>query len=93
MALALQDAPSPHMHAGSRLEVLRVFPKTRADQLRRGPVGHLGYFRNAFPARLVDEHAYADFLAFCQLSPGPASGQVGFSIGRAGRRRLDVGLS
>jgi chromate transporter len=35
---------------------------------------------------VVDEHAYADLVGLCQILPGPASSQVGFSIGlmRAG---------
>ena len=36
--------------------------------------------------RWLDERAYADLVALCQFLPGPASSQVGFSIGltRAG---------
>src|SRR5438105_7642243 len=55
-----------------------------------GPVAHLGYFRAEFVARRkwLDEHAYADLVGLCQFLPGPASSQVGFSIGlmRAGYR-------
>jgi len=53
-----------------------------------GPVAHLGYFRNEFVARRkwLDEQSYADLVALCQFLPGPASSQVGISIGllRAG---------
>ena len=53
-----------------------------------GPIAHIGYFREEFVARRrwLDEHAYADLVALCQFLPGPASSQVGFSIGllRAG---------
>ncbi len=53
-----------------------------------GPVAHLGYFRNEFVARRqwLDEQSYADLISFCQFLPGPASSQVGLSIGlyRAG---------
>ncbi|GHE21821.1 chromate efflux transporter [Halomonas urumqiensis] len=53
-----------------------------------GPIAHLGYFRTEFVARRqwLDEHAYADLVALCQFLPGPASSQVGFSLGlmRAG---------
>ena len=53
-----------------------------------GPVAHLGYFRNEFVERRkwLDEQSYADLVALCQFLPGPASSQVGFSIGlmRAG---------
>jgi chromate transporter len=53
-----------------------------------GPIAHIGYFRNEFVTRRkwIDEHAYADLVGLCQFLPGPASSQVGFSIGlmRAG---------
>jgi len=39
--------------------------------------------RNAFVVQRhwLDERAYADLLALCQFLLGPASSQVGFSIG------------
>ncbi len=53
-----------------------------------GPVAHLGYFRSEFvdKRRWLDEAAYSDILALCQFLPGPASSQVGMSLGlmRAG---------
>jgi chromate transporter len=53
-----------------------------------GPIAHIGYFRDEFGMRRkwVDEHTYADLVGLCQFLPGPASSQVGFSIGlmRAG---------
>jgi chromate transporter len=53
-----------------------------------GPVAHLGYFRGEFVARRqwLDEAAYTDIIALCQFLPGPASSQVGITIGilRAG---------
>jgi chromate transporter len=53
-----------------------------------GPIAHLGYFHEEFVVRRhwLDEKAYADLVALCQFLPGPASSQVGFSIGlmRAG---------
>ena len=53
-----------------------------------GPVAHLGYFRAEFVERRkwLDEAAYADIVALCQFLPGPASSQVGVTIGmlRAG---------
>jgi len=53
-----------------------------------GPIAHLGYFRDEFVVRRgwLDEKAYADLVALCQFLPGPASSQVGMSIGilRAG---------
>jgi chromate transporter len=53
-----------------------------------GPIAHIGYFREEFVMRRrwLDEPAFADLVALCQFLPGPASSQVGFSIGlmRAG---------
>lgn len=53
-----------------------------------GPIAHLGYFREEFVARRqwLTERAYADLVALCQFLPGPASSQVGISLGflRAG---------
>src|SRR5690606_40121580 len=53
-----------------------------------GPIAHLGYFRHEFVERRrwLDERAYADLVALCQILPGPASSQVGFALGlrRAG---------
>ena len=48
-----------------------------------GPVAHLGYFRDelVLRRRWLDEAAYADLVALCQFLPGPASSQVGFSLG------------
>jgi chromate transporter len=53
-----------------------------------GPVAHLGYFRAEFVERRrwLDDAAYADTVALCQILPGPASSQVAFALGmrRAG---------
>jgi chromate transporter len=53
-----------------------------------GPIAHIGYFRNEFVLRLrwLDEAAFAEIVGLCQSLPGPASSQVGFTIGllRAG---------
>lgn len=74
-------------HAGSPLEVLRIFLKLGLTCFG-GPIAHIGYFRDEFVVRRkwIDEHAYADLVGLCQFLPGPASSQVGFSIGlmRAG---------
>ena len=47
-----------------------------------GPVAHLGYFRDEYVTRRewLDEAAYADLVALCQLLPGPASSQVGMAV-------------
>ena len=48
-----------------------------------GPIAHLGYFRREFVLRRqwIDEAGYGDLIALCQFLPGPASSQVGFSLG------------
>jgi chromate transporter len=72
---------------GTPLEVLRIFLKLGLTCFG-GPIAHIGYFRDEFVVRRkwIDEHAYADLVGLCQFLPGPASSQVGFSIGlmRAG---------
>lgn len=48
-----------------------------------GPIAHLGFFREEYVhrRRWLDDKAYADLVALCQLLPGPASSQVGIAIG------------
>jgi chromate transporter len=69
------------------LEVLLAFSKLGMSSFG-GPIAHIGYFREEFVVRRrwLDEHAYADLVGLCQFLPGPASSQVGFSLGlmRAG---------
>ena len=50
-----------------------------------GPVAHIGYFRDAFVTRRrwIEDRAYADLVALCQMLPGPTSSQVGIGIGLA----------
>jgi chromate transporter len=73
--------------SGSALEVLAAFLQLGLTSFG-GPIAHIGYFREAFVVRRrwLDEHAFADLVSLCQFLPGPASSQVGFSIGlmRAG---------
>src|SRR5690348_15546751 len=73
--------------AGSPFEVLLIYLKLGLSCFG-GPIAHIGYFRDEFVVRRrwLDESAYADVVALCQFLPGPASSQVGFSIGlmRAG---------
>jgi chromate transporter len=79
--------PATPAETGSALEVLQVFLKLGLSSFG-GPIAHIGYFRDEFVTRRrwLDEQAYADLVALCQFLPGPASSQVGFSIGlmRAG---------
>ena len=48
-----------------------------------GPIAHLGYFREEFVnrRRWISDRAYADLVALCQFTPGPASSKVGIGIG------------
>jgi chromate transporter len=68
-------------------DVLKVFLKLGLTSFG-GPIAHLGYFRREFVERRcwLSDEAYTDLVALCQFLPGPASSQVGFSIGltRAG---------
>jgi chromate transporter len=72
---------------GSAIEVLIAFAKLGVSCFG-GPIAHIGYFRHEFVVRRrwLDEQGYADLVALCQFLPGPASSQVGFSLGlmRAG---------
>lgn len=87
MTIVTQSAEMQKLQVGSPLEVLRVFLKLGLTCFG-GPIAHIGYFRDEFVVqrRWLDEHAYADLVALCQFLPGPASSQVGFSLGlmRAG---------
>ena len=75
-------AVQKHSRSGSPLEVLLAFGNLGVTCFG-GPIAHIGYFREEFVVRRrwLDEHAYADLVALCQFLPGPASSQVGFSIG------------
>jgi chromate transporter len=75
------------MRERSALEVLRTFLKLGLTSFG-GPIAHIGYFREEIVVRRrwVDDATYTDIVALCQFLPGPASSQVGFSLGliRAG---------
>jgi chromate transporter len=89
MTIAAHSADMKEQRTGSPLEVLRVFFRLGVTCFG-GPIAHIGYFRDEFVMRRrwIDEQAYADLVGLCQFLPGPASIQVGFSIGlmRAGYR-------
>jgi chromate transporter len=84
------DDSTPLMVTGARVrspEVLRIFLKMGLISFG-GPVAHIGYFRDEFVLRRrwIDDPTFSDLVALCQFLPGPASSQLGFSIGllRAG---------
>lgn len=79
------EAASPDTQAtaqGSAGEVFQVFLKLGLTSFG-GPIAHLGYFRDELVTRRkwISEEGYADLVALCQFLPGPASSQVGFSMG------------
>ena len=75
------------MGAGTPLEVLAVAARLGVTSFG-GPIAHLGYFHEEYVGRRkwLDEQSFADLVALCQMIPGPASSQLGISIGirRAG---------
>lgn len=77
----------PPGRLSAALEVLVVATRLGLTSFG-GPVAHLGYFRNEYVVRRrwLDEQTYADVVALCQFLPGPASSQVGITVGifRAG---------
>jgi chromate transporter len=76
------EPSAPVSSQGSPVEVFRVFLKLGVTSFG-GPVAHLGYFRSELVVRRgwLDEAGYGDLVALCQFLPGPASSQVGFSLG------------
>ncbi|HWP02170.1 MAG TPA: chromate efflux transporter [Gemmatimonadaceae bacterium] len=72
---------------GTPGEVFGVFLKLGLTSFG-GPIAHLGYFRAELVRRRqwVTEELFAQLVAVCQILPGPASSQLGFSLGvlRAG---------
>lgn len=78
-AVRFQERSRP---AGSAREVLAAFAKLGVSCFG-GPIAHIGYFREEFVNRRgwLSDTTFADLVALCQFLPGPASSQVGFSIG------------
>jgi chromate transporter len=83
----MSAAPAPAVHGRAWSEVFSIFLCLGLTSFG-GPIAHLGYFRREFvdKRRWLDEASYADIVALCQFLPGPASSQVGMSLGllRAG---------
>jgi len=83
----IAKANQKRRRSGALIEVLAAFAKLGLTCFG-GPIAHIGYFRDEFVVRRrwLDEQAYADLVGLCQFLPGPASSQIGFSIGlmRAG---------
>ncbi len=85
--MASQEREGNKAPQGTPGEVFAAFLKLGVTSFG-GPIAHLGYFRDELVVRRkwIDEVGYADLVALCQFLPGPASSQVGFSLGllRAG---------
>lgn len=80
--------------SGSLIEIFSVFLRLGLTSFG-GPIAHLGYFRDHLVVRRrwIDEGGYADLVALCQFLPGPASSQVGFSLGILRGKGLLGGLA
>jgi chromate transporter len=80
--LETQDSQAKQHAKGSLLEILAVSLRLGLTSFG-GPVAHLGYFREEYVKRRqwLDDRSFADLVALCQFLPGPASSQVGISIG------------
>ena len=70
------------MAKSTYLEILKASTKLGLTSFG-GPTAHLGYFREEYVVKRkwLDDKAYADLVALCQFLPGPASSQVGISVG------------
>jgi chromate transporter len=77
-----EPTAADRVSASAILEILLAFLALGVTAFG-GPIAHIGYFRRAFVERRgwVSERAFADLVALAQFLPGPASSQVGFSIG------------
>jgi len=83
----VQTGKPDHHAAGRRESVFTVFSAFLKLGLTSfgGPIAHLGYFREEFVVRRkwLEDRVYADLVALCQFTPGPASSKVGIGIGLA----------
>lgn len=71
----------------SPIKILLIFLRLGCTSFG-GPIAHLGYLREEFVERRkwLDDQAFADLVAICQFTPGPASSKIGIALGtsRAG---------
>lgn len=67
---------------GTPLEVFITFLRLGLTSFG-GPIAHLSYFREEFvnKQKWISEDQYAQLIAICQFLPGPASSQLGFTLG------------
>lgn len=76
------DSRGQEEPVGSAGEVFAAFLKLGFTSFG-GPIAHLGYFHREFVERRhwIGEGQYAQLVGLCQFLPGPASSQLGFSLG------------
>lgn len=60
-----------------------------------GPAAHIGFFHDEFVKRRqwLSDSAYGEVVALCQLLPGPASSQVGLTLGYLHRGYAGAGVT
>lgn len=70
------------VESGTASEVFQTFLKLGLTSFG-GPVAHLGYFRRELveKRKWLSDDQFGQLLAICQFLPGPASSQLGFSLG------------
>jgi len=85
--MSLEQARHKDPTPGPAWEVFLAFLKLGLTSFG-GPVAHVGYFRLELveTRKWVTDLQFGQLLAICQFLPGPASSQLGFSLGliRAG---------
>jgi len=84
---AIEGVKKTVIYLRSSIQIFLVFLKLGFTAFG-GPVAHLAFFREEFVVRKkwMTESDYSEIVALCQFLPGPASSQVGLTIGlsRAG---------
>ncbi|KQZ13710.1 chromate transporter [Mesorhizobium sp. Root554] len=92
--MPLPETMEPDKAVGTFASIFLIFLRLGLISFG-GPVAHLGYFRDEFVTRRrwVDDRHYADLVSLCQFLPGPASSQVGFSLGLLRGNGLIGGLA
>lgn len=87
MIASTREVTNGPFRPGSSAEVFVAFLRLGLTSFG-GPIAHLGYFHRELVRRRgwVEDAQYAQLVAVSQFLPGPASSQIGFSLGliRAG---------
>lgn len=78
----MSDTNTDNTPRGNPIEVFTTF-LTLGFTSFGGPTAHIGYFRKKLVEQKgwVSESQFAQLLAICQFLPGPASSQLGFTLG------------